>query len=261
LRRRDAPVSELGVALVVIAFTFGGALAGAWIRSRLPASHLEGAAPEHFKRAMGMTATITALVLALVTASAKDTFDKCDAAMQRGASDVLFLDRALARYGPETTEIRVAVRRNFADRIDAVWPEQAAPGASPPTRAELVLLLEQIDDRIALLAPDTDARRRLQSQALDTCGDMIRTRWHVLESSGSAIPAPFIVILVAWLTIIFTSFGMLAPRNATAIVVLFACALSAAAAMFLIVEMSGPLDGMIKVSSAPMRYALEHLGK
>jgi len=254
-------VSQASIALVVLACTFGGAVAGAWIQRRLPAGHLDGPAPEHFKRAMGMTATITALVLALVTASAKDTFDKCDAAMQRGAADVLFLDRALARYGSETAEIRAAVRRNFADRIDAIWPEQAPPGASPPTRAELTLLLEQIDDRVARLAPDTELRRRLQAQALDTCGDMIQTRWHVLESSGSTIPAPFLVILVAWLTIIFTSFGMLAPRNVTAMVVLFVCAASAAAAMFLIVEMSAPLDGMIKVPSAPMRYALAHLGE
>jgi len=254
-------VSDLAGALLVLAFTFGGALAGVWIGKRLPASHLEGGAPAHFTRAMGMTATITALVLALVTASAKNTFDKCDAAMQRGASDVLFLDRALARFGPETAEIRTALRRNFADRTDAIWPEQAAPGASPPSQAELTLRLEQIDDRIARLVPDTDARRRLQAQALESCGDMIRTRWHLLESSGSDIPPPFIVILVTWLTIIFTSFGMLAPRNSTAMVVLFACSLCASAAMFLIVEMSAPLDGLIKVSSAPMRYALAHLGE
>jgi len=69
------------------------------------------------------------------------------------------------------------------------------------------------------------------------------------------------VVLLFWLTVLHVSFGMLAPRNATVVAVLLICALSVSGAIFMILEMSHPLDGMIKVSSAPMRKALEHLGQ
>ena len=72
---------------------------------------------------------------------------------------------------------------------------------------------------------------------------------------------PFFVMLVFWLTFIFASFGLFSPRNATVIVVLLICALSAAGSLFLILELDTPYEGLIKVSSAPLRTALSHLGQ
>ena len=72
---------------------------------------------------------------------------------------------------------------------------------------------------------------------------------------------PFFVMLVFWLTIIFASFGLFSPRNATVITVLLLCALSVAGSLFLIMELDTPYAGMIKVSSAPLRSALAHLGQ
>jgi len=69
------------------------------------------------------------------------------------------------------------------------------------------------------------------------------------------------VVVVFWLTIIFGSFGLLAPRNATVVAVLFLCALSVAGAIFLILEMDQPFEGLMKISSAPLRYALSQLGQ
>ena len=76
----------------------------------------------------------------------------------------------------------------------------------------------------------------------------------------SELPLPLLVILICWLTVLFVSFGRFAPRNATVLSVLFVCACSMSAAVFLILEMNRPLDGLIKVSSAPLRNALDHLG-
>src|SRR5207248_9963466 len=92
-------------------------------------------------------------------------------------------------------------------------------------------------------------------------GDLRQTRWLLVEQTQSPIPIPFLVVLLFWLTVLHISFGMLAPRNATVVAVLLTCALSVSGAIFMILEMSHPLDGMIKVSSAPMRNALEHLGQ
>jgi hypothetical protein len=83
----------------------------------------------------------------------------------------------------------------------------------------------------------------------------------LIAQSQHTIPTTFVVVLLFWLTMLHISFGLLAPRNATAITMLFMSALSVSGAMLLILEMYQPLDGMIKVSNAPLRKALEHLGR
>ncbi len=72
---------------------------------------------------------------------------------------------------------------------------------------------------------------------------------------------PFFVLLIFWLIVIFTTFGLFSPRNATVIIVMLLCALSAAGSLFLILELDTPYAGLIKVSSAPLRTALTHLGQ
>lgn len=70
-----------------------------------------------------------------------------------------------------------------------------------------------------------------------------------------------LVVLLFWLTITFTSFGLFAPRNVTVLAVLFVCALSVTSALFLVVEMDGPFDGLIKASADPLRYAHAHINQ
>jgi hypothetical protein len=77
---------------------------------------------------------------------------------------------------------------------------------------------------------------------------------------GTSIPWPFLIVLVFWLTITFMSFGLQAPANSTVLTVLLLCALSVAGAVFLVLEMDGPFDGLIKVSPEPLRFALTRLG-
>jgi hypothetical protein len=97
--------------------------------------------------------------------------------------------------------------------------------------------------------------------ALDLAEELLQTRWLGTESVGVSIPLPFLVVLTFWLIIIFASFGLFAPRNATVLTSLFVCALSVAAAVFLVLEMDEPFDGVLTVSSEPMRYALAHLNQ
>ena len=83
-----------------------------------------------------------------------------------------------------------------------------------------------------------------------------------MTAAGSgAVPVPFLVVVIFWLTVTFASFGLYAPRNLTVTSVLFVAAVSVAAAVFLILELDGPFDGLIRVSSGPLRYALANLGQ
>ena len=78
---------------------------------------------------------------------------------------------------------------------------------------------------------------------------------------SSQIPTAFLAVVAVWLSIVFTSFGLYAPRNATVIVALFLGALSVRGAVLLITELHAPFEGWIRIPSAPLRAALAQLGK
>lgn len=120
---------------------------------------------------------------------------------------------------------------------------------------------ERVVERIRGLSPQNDNQRWLQSRALDLGEALLQARWVVFSSVGTSVPVPFLAVLLFWLTISFASFGLFAPRNATVIAVLFVCALSIAGAVFLILEMDGPFEGLIKISPDPLRYAYSRINQ
>jgi hypothetical protein len=253
-------MQPIGTGVVVFLCTFGGALLGVWLRSRLPEHHLDDASRDTVKVGIGLIATMTALILGLVTASAKSSFDALDAAVKHTAADLLSLDRALARYGPETAELRGALKATIADRIDLIWTPDAARRVLRPSSTE-AQEVELLAARLRQLKPQTDDQRWLHSRAAEVGESMLEARWFMFAGLGSSIPRPFLGILLFWLTITFASFGLFAPRNATVYSVLFVCALSVAGAVFLVLELDGPFDGLITVSRDPMMFALDRLNR
>lgn len=249
------------IALIVFACAFAGALLGMALRTRLPENHLSEGAKDVIKLGMGLIATMTALVLGLVIATAKNSYDTQDEAVKHSAIKILLLDRVLANYGAEAKDVRDLLRRTVADRLQAVWPEDHFQRATLDA-PEVAFMGQDIEARILLLSPQNDVQRWLRSKALEIISDITETRWLVLGGSRlSGVPLPFLVVIVFWLTIIFASFGLFAPRNGTVIAVLFLCAFSVAGSIFLILELDQPFEGLIRISSAPLRYALAHLGQ
>jgi hypothetical protein len=248
----------LSVGTVVFACTLGGALLGNWLRNVVPEHHLQDASRETVNVGIGLVATMSALVLGLVTASAKSSFDAVDAAVRHSAADILVLDRLLARYGPETGEIRGALKEALALRTKAIWPEGSSPSA-PPDPSSSLARVESIASAIRGLEPRDSSQRWLQGRALERAEEVLQVRWLVFAGVGSSVPPLFLAVLLFWLTITFASFGLFAPRNATVFVILFVSALSVAGAVFLVLELDGPFDGLLRVSPAPMYYALAHL--
>jgi len=253
-------MSSQTIFLISSGCIFGGALLGLLLHGLLPEPHLRDASKDTVKVGAGMIATLSALVLGLLVGSAKNTFDTAEAEMTQGSAKIILLDRLLADYGPETKAAREQLRRTVATQIEDLWPEEKT-GVSGLAAFERTNGLEAVQMTLLKVMPTTDAQRQLFAAAQQICGDLRQTRWLLVEQSQSPIPIPFLVVLLFWLTVLHVSFGMLAPRNATVVAVLLICALSVSGAIFMILEMSHPLDGMIKVSSAPMRKALEHLGQ
>ena len=251
-------VNPIYIGLFAFACTFGGALLGIRLRRRLPEHHLSDASRDTVKVGIGLVATMTALVLGLVTASAKSSFDALNTAIKHAGADILALDRVLSRYGPETDEIREVLKQAVARRIELTWPK-AGSRPAPLDVSDQATGVEKLQDRVRALSPQTDAQRWLQTRALDLGEGLLKTRLLIFGGMGSAVPVPFLVVLLFWLTITFTSFGLFAPANATVLAVLLVCALSVSGAILLVLEMDDPFEGLITVSAEPLRYAHSRL--
>ena len=251
--------SSTVIGWVVFACLYGAALVGMLLRKALPQQHLSDESKDSVKLAMGLLGTMAALVIGLLIASAKGSFDAQNNELKEASANILLLDRALAHYGPETKDIRETIRRLVAQRLKLTWPED--PSRTSVDVGNTTPSAEGMEEGIRHLSPQTDAQRELRAQALQIVGDVLHTRWLVFGGMGNSIQTPFLVVLVFWLTVIFGIYGLFAPRNGTVIAILLVCALSMAGSIFLILEMDQPFEGILKVSSAPLQFTLSHLGE
>ncbi len=252
-------MSSLAIGGIVLACVFGGALLGMLLGAILPKHHLSADSKDVIKVAMAMIATLAALVVGLLIASAKGSFETKDSELKRQAAHAILLDRTMAEYGPEAREARDVLRQIVTMRL-----RQISKGGSAEDARSAIGLgsgIEAVQRKLLGLSPQNDAQRWLKSTALQMSGEIAEARWLLLEQTGSSIQWPFMTILVFWLALIFTSFGLFAPRNGIALTALFAGALSVAGAIYLIVEMDEPHSGLMKISDSPLRTALDQLGR
>jgi len=206
---------------------------------------------------MGLTSTMVALVLALLIASAKTSHDMQSNEVTQMAADFVLLDRIMTRYGPETREARALIPAAVASVLSQTWMGESY--RSENLERAIQASAEGFDEKIRQLEPHTDFQRALYAQAAQVSLELSRNRSLLQEQTGGSIPMPFLIVLVFWLALIFTSFGLYAPLNPTVLGALLACAISASSAVFLVVELDRPFQGPIKISSLPLRNALTHL--
>jgi hypothetical protein len=247
-------MSSTTISLIVFACVFGGALLGILLHGILPQHHLSSDSKDIVKLGMGLVGTMAALVLGLLVASAKGSYDNQSAELKQMSANIALLDRVLAHYGPETKDARDLLRGAVVRTLGQMWSTGSLSG---PTAVGGEIFY----DKIQGLAPKNDAQRSLQGQMLSMAIDLGKLRWLMYEQAITSVSMPLLVVLVLWLTVIFISFGLFAPFNATVVSSLFISALSVSGAIFLILEMYTPYAGVIQLSSAPLRAALAHLGQ
>lgn len=249
-------MSALSVAFVAFVIIVGGAFGGATLRKVLPEHHLTDDTKDVIRLGTGLIGTIAALVLGLLIATAKSSYDTQTTNVQRIAADVILLDQLLVLYGSEAQPARVQVRQVVDLMIKRIWQENRSSGAS--TYAATRVGEQSVTD-IVQLAPQNEAQRVFKERAINAAADLAQTRLALLVQAEGSLPLPFLVVLIFWLAIIFASFGMFSRLNLLSVVALFVFALSVAGAVFLILELSEPFTGLMKISSATLRNALAPL--
>ena len=248
------------IAFIIFALMLSGMALGSYLRLVLPDEHTQADSKDILMTSAATMGTLIALIIGLLVTSAKSTYDETNSSITQGGAKIITLDYYLSQYGPEAKELRVLLRQSTAAAIERIWPDEGAQGV---VWAKMVAADETADlyNRIRELAPRNDGQKYLQTQALQIAADMMQTRWMLIEQSEVNLPRMFLSVLSFWLIVLFVQFGLLAPRNRTALSAVFICALSMAGAIFLILELNHPLEGRIKISSAPMQKALSLIGK
>jgi len=246
------------IASVLFACLVGAALLGRRVHRYLPEDHLSADSRDSVKLAMGLVATMTALVLGLLVSSAKDGYDTKRSEVIQMAAKVTFLDRVLALYGPEAAEARADLRAAVADAVQRIWPtdqsEPAQLGANQQAGDAVYVTIQR-------LSPHDDTQRALKAQVGTLLVDLGQLRTLLVAQSISSISKPMLIILVSWLVAIFFGFSLVAPPNATTTLALVTSAFSVACAVFLILELDQPFGGLIHIPSEPMINVLNHLAK
>ena len=223
------------------------------LRRMLPENHLSGDSKDVIKLATALVATMSALVLALLFSSTRQAYEHTSGSVARMASDLTQLDRVLSEYGPDAASLRTALRGEVQPLIDSIWKEDAArrPDAGEKPHEQSVAYM------IRGLTPKTPAQVSLQARALQLSTDLAEIQLSLSAQPPDSISTPFIDVLVLWLMFIFTVFAMSSPTNPTLVTVLFLCILAASGAIYLILELGSPFDGLMQIPNGALRIALK----
>jgi len=253
-------MNALLIAGTVLACTTGGVAGGMFLRRYIPESHLITESQEGIKLGVGIVATMAALVLGLLISGAKSSFDAQTTGFQLLATNVILLDRTLAHYGDEAQPARARLRTTVAAMIDRIWPTDGARDAG---LADASITSEggALYDAIHNLVPSDDTHRGARAHALQLNSDLARARWQLTHRDNDSLPMAFLIVLLFWFLALFTCLGAVWGRNTTVVVVFVICGLAVASAMFLIVDLDQPFEGLIQVSKATLTDALAELGK
>jgi hypothetical protein len=248
-------MNALLISFLVFALIFGGALVGVVVRPFLSEEHLHSDSKDVVKMATGLIGTLAALVLGLLIASAKSSFDQKTSQVKQMTATIILLDDLLAQYGPEAVAVRNLLRQTIQPLANRLWREQEMP-TGKPGHFDSTAQAWTFENELERLSPKDDAQRSLQSRAIQAFTEGAQTRLLLFAQAGGSIPTPFLIILVFWLSAIFVSFTLFARTNLVVMASLFVCALSFACAIFLVLELDNPFAGLMGISSATLRSAL-----
>ncbi|VVO30116.1 hypothetical protein [Pseudomonas fluorescens] len=249
-------MNHLVIGLIAFVAIFGGALIGLFAARALPEHHLSNESRNAISVSAAIVGTLSALVIGLMISTANSSFSTRSSEVSRIAVDIVRINRVMQRYGPEAEDARVKLRDYARAKMQELFPAAGEPLQS--TEAT-VRMMEATQESILLLVPTDPRQRWLRSQALTLSDDVLQARWLLAEQRASNIPMPFLILLIFWLSLVFASFGLFAPRHATTIAVFCLCSIAVSGGITMILELDSPFSGLVHVSGEPMRQALAEI--
>jgi hypothetical protein len=242
------------ICLIVLMCIFGSAIAGMFLKERLPAHHLSDDSMTIIKAARSVVIGLAALTLGLLIATAKSSFDSKQIELKESAAKIIALDRLLMKDGAQSEKARASLRQIVSSGISLI--EKIGKEGMDPK----LVSGEGMDKFIAALMelPEQNASQTwIKNSALSIGNEIAVSRWKIYQGSSSTISPLFLAILVFWLMTIFFTLGLQAPFNLLVVASIFIAAISMTGAILLTLELDQPYGGLIQMSPEPLRMALQ----
>jgi hypothetical protein len=206
---------------------------------------------------------MAAIVLGLLVASAKASYDTKHDEVQSAAAKLIVLDRTLRQYGPEAEPVRALLADSLKSAASMRWLKRDGASSGVPTApaSPVTYGYEQVWLQVRTLSPTNDVQRALQARALETIDQLGQLRWLLSAQSSEGVSIPILVALVVWLAVIAGCAGVFAPRHRTMFAVALLCAMAVSGTIFLLMELYDPFGGVMRMSNAPMQTALDALAQ
>lgn len=252
-------VGPVPIGAVIVLILFGSALTAMVLARFLPAHHLSAETKGVVSVSMAVVGTLSALVVGLLISTSSASFTSKAQQVTQISADVINLDRMMKRYGPEAQGVRSDLHRYTASKLQDLFPKGAGQTANLENLTTLEAL-EAVQNGVLSLKPVDAMQQWLQAQALQITGAMIASRWQLGQEGASTTPLPLLLLVMFWFIVMFISFGLFAPRNATAIAMMFLCAMAIGGAIRMTTDLQTPFRGLIRISDAPLTQALDQIG-
>ncbi len=246
------------IAFTVLCIVFGSAMVGMLISRRLPDHHLSAEAKATVSVSIAVVGTMTALVIGFLISNANAAFNARNATVSLLSSNVSQLDTLLRRYGPEADPIRENLQRFAALKFEDLFAEDPT-GKHKVDNPATAKVFDEVEDRIVALKPTDDRQKWLIGEALRLATAVRTARAQLVQQNVNTLPLPFVGVVALWLIIIYGSFGVFAPRNATTVVALLFSVVAVSMAIKLVLDLDNPFDRGIRVTPPPIRISAEPL--
>jgi len=249
-------MESIWIALAVFACLLSAALLMMHWYPKLSARHRDDDTNTVVRLVANIFVVMTSLVFGLMINSAKNTFETIDANMHGYATSLIIFDRTLRAYGEPTQDAHARVV-NYLEH--AIANPFRGDEALQHRNSEAARYLDDIGKSLGAIKPVDRFHETQLADIRQQYHALIEQRWKIVEQSEGAIPGPLIGMLVAWLTLIFASFGYRAPRNPMVIGMFTMSSLLIAASVYLVLDMDIPFHGPIQISDEPLRRALAEM--
>jgi hypothetical protein len=250
-------VRPLIISAIAFVLVLGGAVLGMYSRRITSADHLRDDVKDVVRLSTGLIGTIAALVLGLLIASAKNSYDARTTQFKQITANVILLDLLLEQYGLDAQNLRGLLRIGVPIIVERITNEGRSGKSAPfETTSEAQRFVARIQD----LKSNTEAQHALQVRIVNAAIQLAQSRLALFTQTHDSIPAPFLTILIFWLTIIFASFGLFVRPVPIVVITFVVGALSVSGALFLILEMDQPFAGLFQIPTDTLSNALAPLG-
>lgn len=253
-------MSAVDISLIAFGLILASIAIGLLVRSKLPEEHLSGDSKDVIRLATALIGTMSAVVLALLFASTRTSYEATNSNVSQLTARLIELDHVLREYGPEGQVLRPILREDVIAIVDSIWQDDTAGARRTPTDVPVTQEVAVLG-KVRQLVPANPMQANLQVRALQIGNDLEKIRLTLLAQPPDSISRPFVTVLVLWLCFIFASFSMSSKPNATLVFVLVVCAVAASSAIYLILELGQPFDGLLQIPNNAVRDALATLPK